>query len=185
MMRLSCYIGIVVTSVLAFGSAASCQEPKPAEPKPSAIKPAVPTPAEPAQRLTETDNGKTIKVKVGDTVTVLLQGNPTTGYSWRTAKLDGTALEQAGDANYTSAPNPSGMAGVGGAFLFTFTAAKAGETRINLENVFPGGKDVKPVKTFVVTVDVEEKVPAGNTQSQVVPGRQSYRVVRRWLRWRR
>jgi predicted secreted protein len=145
--------------------------------------PQSPRPQSP-QKLTEADNGKTTKVKVGDTVTVLLQGNFTTGYRWRTAKLDGTALEQAGDAKYTPDPSPSGMAGVGGVFLFTFTAAKSGETRINLKNVFPGGKDVKPVKTFVVTVDVEEKAPAGNIQSQVVPGRKPYRVVRRFLRWR-
>ena len=51
-------------------------------------------------KLTEADNGKTVTVKVGDTVQVILPGNPTTGYSWSTSLSDKDAavLQQQGDA---------------------------------------------------------------------------------------
>ena len=87
----------------------------------------------PPRTLTEADNGKTVKVKVGDLVAISLKGNPTTGYSWRTAKLDGKAIEQAGDPKYTTNPHRPGMVGVGGTFLFTFKAAKPGKTQVSLE----------------------------------------------------
>ena len=79
-------------------------------------------------------------MKVGDLVAISLKGNPTTGYSWRTAKLDGKAIEQAGDPKYTTDPHPKGMVGVGGTFVFKFNAAKAGKTAVNLEYVRPWEK---------------------------------------------
>jgi hypothetical protein len=40
------------------------------------------------QKLTEADNGRTITVKVGEDIQVILGGNPTTGYSWATSLSD-------------------------------------------------------------------------------------------------
>ena len=142
MTRLFCFAGVALTAVLAFGTTVSGEEPKAPEP---------------AQKLTEADNGKTIKVKVGDLVVITLKGNPTTGFSWRTAKLDGKAIEQAGDPKYTTNRHRPGMVGVGGTFVFKFKAAKSGKTEVNLEYVRPWEKDKKPVKTFSATIEVEEK----------------------------
>jgi inhibitor of cysteine peptidase len=145
MTRVFCFAGVLSTAVLMFGTAASGDEPT------------APEAAKPAQKLTEADNGKTIKVKVDDLVVISLVGNPTTGFSWRTAKLDGKAIEQVGDPKYTTNRHRPGMVGVGGTFMFKFNAAKAGKTEVNLEYVRPWEKDKKPVKTFAVTVEVEDK----------------------------
>ena len=144
MTRIFCFAGVLFTAVLLFGTVAFGEDPKV-------------TASEPAQKLTEDDNGKTIKVKVGDLVAISLKGNPTTGFSWRTAKLDGKAIEQIGDPKYTTNRHRPGMVGVGGTFLFKFKAAKSGKTEVNLEYVRPWEKDKKPVKTFAVTVEVEGK----------------------------
>ncbi len=140
MTRLFCFAGIA--SFLAFGIAVFADEPKPLAP-------------EPAQKLTNADDGKTVAVKVGDLITISLKGNPTTGYSWRTAKLDGKAIEQMGDPKYTINSHRSGMVGVGGTFVFKFKAAKPGKTGVNLEYVRPWEKNKKPVQTFTVTIEVE------------------------------
>jgi hypothetical protein len=57
-------------------------------PAPEATRPAVvptseskPTPV-PVISLTETDAGRTIAMKKGDTLLVTLEGNPSTGYNW-------------------------------------------------------------------------------------------------------
>ncbi len=63
MTRLFCFAGVVLAAVLPLGSVVSGQEPK------------VPATAKPAQKLTEADNGKTIKVKVGDLMAISLKGN--------------------------------------------------------------------------------------------------------------
>jgi len=142
MTRLFCFAGAVFTAVLALGAAAIGAEP--------------PVP-EPAQKLTAADNGKTIKLKLGDLVTISLKGNPTTGFSWRTAKLDGKSLEQKGEPKYTTNRHQPGMVGVGGMFVFTFKAAKPGKTEVNLEYVRPWEKNKKPVETFTATIEVEKK----------------------------
>jgi inhibitor of cysteine peptidase len=110
---------------------------------------------EPAAKLTDADKGKTIKVKQGDVITVSLKGNPTTGYSWRSAKTPGEALEAVGKPQYTVNPHPPGMVGVGGVFVFTFKAAKPGKAEIQLEYVRPWEKDKKPVQTFSAMIEVE------------------------------
>ncbi len=138
MTRLFCFSGVVFTAVLVLGTAVYGGEPK-----------------EPAQKLTDADSGKTVKVKVGDSVTISLKGNPTTGYSWRTAKLDGQSIEQSGDPKYTVDAHQSGMVGVGGKFVFSFKATKSGKTQISLEYVRPWEKGKKPVQTFAVTIEVE------------------------------
>ena len=142
MTRLFCYAGAVFTAVLALGTAVFGEEPKPPEP---------------AQKLTAVDNGKTVNVKVDDLVAISLKGNPTTGYRWRTAKLDGKAIEQTGDPKYTTDPHRPGMVGVGGMFVFTFKAAKPGKAAVSLEYARSFEKNKKPVKTFAVTIEVEEK----------------------------
>ena len=138
--------GIICTTVLAMGTAASGEEPK------------APPAVAPAKQLSEADNGKTFNLKVGDLLTISLKGNFTTGYGWQTAKLDGEAVEQMGEPIYTTDPSPKGMTGVGGMFLFKFNAAKPGKTQISLECVRPWEKNIKPAQTFTTTIEV--KAPA-------------------------
>ena len=82
---------------------------------------------------------------------------PTTGFSWRTARL--TEKPWSRWAIRRTRPIRTGRAltGVGGMFLFMFKAVKPGKTQASLEYARPWEKDKKPVQTFAVTIEVEEK----------------------------
>ena len=141
MTRLFCFAGVVFAAALALGTVAFCKEVK------------APVVISSTKILTEANNGAAIKVKVGDVVAISLRGNPTTGYSWLTV-LDGRPIMQAVGSTYTPDPQPSGMVGGGGTFLFTFKAAKPGQTQISLAYARPWEKGKPPLKTFAVTIQV-------------------------------
>jgi len=105
---------------------------------------------------TREDNGKTLKVKVGDVVSVKLKANRTTGYSWALAsgKLDEKILKSDGN-EYKVDEHPAGMVGVGGNDVWTFTAVAAGKTEIVLGYARPWEKDKEPAEAFKLTVEVE------------------------------
>ena len=112
--------------------------------------------AEGPLKLGEQDNGKSFTVKVGDTIQVVLPGNPTTGYSWTAALSDENAsvLEQVGEPAYQQDPAEGEIVGAGGTFTFTFNAADAGEATMKL--VYERGwEDAGPLQTFEVHITVE------------------------------
>jgi inhibitor of cysteine peptidase len=108
-------------------------------------------------KLTEADNGKTVTVKVGDTVQVVLPGNPTTGYSWSTSLSDKDAavLQQQGDPVYAQQSTDSSLVGGGGTFTFTFKAAAPGQVVLKFDYARPFEAGVAPIQTYSVTVNVK------------------------------
>jgi inhibitor of cysteine peptidase len=107
--------------------------------------------------LTDADNGKTIKVAVGKSLTIALEGNPTTGYQWQTGKIDGASVREEGKPEYAAKKHPAGMVGVGGTFVFRFKAVKPGKSAIKLVYLRPWEKDTPPAKSFVVKIEAEPK----------------------------
>jgi len=106
--------------------------------------------------VTAVDKGKTLTVKVGQEIIVSLKGNPTTGYSWSLAGIDGQAVALDGEVKYKEDRHPAGMVGVPGMFHAKFKTLKPGKSTVRLEYRRPWEKDVKPVETFEVTVSVEK-----------------------------
>lgn len=104
--------------------------------------------------LTTADNGKTVVAAVGKQVVISLEGNPTTGYGWRTAEVSGKAVEQVGKPKYTTRPHPPGMVGVGGVFVFAFKAVRPGKATVKLAYARPWEKNQPPARTFSVTIEV-------------------------------
>lgn len=102
--------------------------------------------------LTGKDAGKSIEVKVGDTIQVSLEGNPTTGYNWVMAPQDPAVLEQQGEAEFKAVDESLGASGL---ITETFKAMKKGQTTLRLEYKRPWEKDITPEKTFEVTVVVK------------------------------
>lgn len=74
--------------------------------------------------------GSTVTMKVGQTLEVTLEGNPSTGYEWTVAAPAGTALEQVGEAEFKS---QSTLTGAPGTYLFRFKAKAKGETELKFE----------------------------------------------------
>src|ERR1700720_3844319 len=94
----------------------------------------------------------TIETKVGDTFTIPLEANHTTGYSWRLAKTpDPAILKQAGEKYEED--NSSGV-GAGGVETWTFQAMAKGATTLVFEYARPFEKNVPPAKTskFKITI---------------------------------
>ncbi len=123
----------------------------------AASKPAAPAANANAElAVTEADAGKTLKLGDNTAVAISLAGNPTTGYSWSVTKMEGTALEQAGDIQYVRTPVRAGIVGSGGTFIAKFRAVKAGESTITLGYARSWENGVPPAKTFTVTLVVEK-----------------------------
>lgn len=108
-------------------------------------------------KVTEADNGKNITVKTGDTVQVVLEGNPTTGYTWTVAipDKDKGILQQQGDAVYAQQTTDKSVVGAGGTFTFSLKAAAAGQTTLTFDYARPFDKDVAPLKTLTVNITVK------------------------------
>ena len=110
--------------------------------------------------MTRDDNGKTLKIKVGDVIRVKLKSNRTTGYSWAlTGKTDAKVLKS-GEVEYKVDEHPAGMVGVGGNDFCTFTALAPGKTEIALGYARPWEKDKEPAQAFKLTVEVEADAKA-------------------------
>jgi inhibitor of cysteine peptidase len=107
-------------------------------------------------KLTEADNGKTVTLKVGDEMQVLLAGNPTTGYSWTTSlsAADKTVVQQQGEPAYAQQSTDRSVVGSGGTFTFTFKATATGQVAVKFGYARPF-ESVPPIQTFAVTVIVK------------------------------
>src|SRR5579859_5348827 len=71
--------------------------------------------------FTETDSGRTVTVKAGQSFQMCLAGNGTTGYQWTATIADPSVLSQAGETFESSNTSP-GVVGAGGLDNFTFVA---------------------------------------------------------------
>ena len=107
----------------------------------------------PALTLTNQDAGRSVDVKLGDTIMITLDANPTTGYTWEVAPDVRTSLRLAGQPTYT-ASQPV-MTGSGGKMTFRFTAVTAGETSLKLIYHRPWEVDVAPAQIFTLQVNVK------------------------------
>ncbi|MBM3696221.1 MAG: protease inhibitor I42 family protein [Actinobacteria bacterium] len=97
------------------------------------------------------NDGAVIEVKVGERVTLELEGNPTTGYSWQITEIDPAVLAPSGEPDYQSSSDADGA---GGVYTFRFDAVGAGETEVVLQ-YFPSWQepsDTARVRSFTVRV---------------------------------
>ena len=107
-------------------------------------------------KLGEADNGKAYTVKVGDTIEVIIPGNPTTGFNWTAAlaENDAVVIQQIGEPAYASEASDGTVVGTGGIYTFTFKAAAKGEGLLKLVYARPW-ESVEPEQTFAVTLTIE------------------------------
>jgi predicted secreted protein len=112
------------------------------------------------QRYTIQDS--TIKASVGEEFSIVIESNPTTGYSWKFAEpLDNTVIKLIGEEFL---PPDNLRKGAPGKQLWTFQAEGEGETTISLEYLRPWEKGKQPARVATFTVIAEK---AANTGSDI------------------
>ena len=104
-------------------------------------------------KLTAADNGKKINIKVSGQIVIVLDGNPSTGYTWEAKDLDASILQQVGEVEFKSS-NP-GLIGSSGSLTLTYKTLKTGTTTLNLVYHRPWEAEVKPEATFSATIVVK------------------------------
>ena len=105
-------------------------------------------------RLNDGDNGKTVQVAVGGTVTLTLESNPTTGFSWNKVEDVDKSILKLEKNDYKQKSSPAGMVGVGGRNTIVYRALKAGTAKIDLIYMQPWEPDSQFITKYSVTVEV-------------------------------
>ncbi len=100
-------------------------------------------------KLTEQDAGRTIEIRVGELLEVILKGNPSTGYMWDVESVDPNILKPADQLEFQA---DSKLIGSPGKLTLRFEATHAGRTPLKLIYHRPWEKSVKPIEIFEVTV---------------------------------
>lgn len=105
--------------------------------------------------ITKESDGKTVTLAKDKAAIIALKGNPTTGYLWSVASVEGKAVAQDGDVQYVADKVKPGIVGSGGRFEARFVAKEAGKATIIMHYKRPFEKDKPPVETFTVTIEVK------------------------------
>jgi inhibitor of cysteine peptidase len=90
-----------------------------------------------------------IEVKVGESFTISLESNPTTGYSWE-PEFDTSVIEESQPKTFTMA---SEAIGAGGKESFFFNSKKIGFTLIKMKN--QRSWEPKPRETLMFEVNIK------------------------------
>jgi len=98
------------------------------------------------------DDGREITLQKGQNLTIKLEGNPTTGYSWEIVETEGAILQQVGEPEFEA---ESDLLGAPGTQTLRFEAVETGQMELKLVYQRPWETDVEPVETFTVQVTVQ------------------------------
>lgn len=104
-------------------------------------------------QLCQVDTGRTIRMEPADTLKIVLDANPTTGYQWKALPWETKVIEQIDKPVYKP---KSEAIGSGGESTFRFRALTTGRTSLKFIYYRAFEKGVPPVKSFRVTVVVSE-----------------------------
>lgn len=97
----------------------------------------------------EAKQTKPMTVRSGDSFTITLRANMSTGYQWQLTKIDETMLQL---VNSEYKPYATKRLGADGKQLWTFKALKAGETSIAFKYVRPHEKDKPPEREQTIPI---------------------------------
>jgi inhibitor of cysteine peptidase len=102
--------------------------------------------------IVQEDHGKTLEVSQGDTFSVRLAENPSTGYRWGVDASNEQIVKLQG-ADFSIAPETS--MGGGGARFFTFKTQSPGTVRIQLKLAREWEPEDAAIGRFEVTIRVQ------------------------------
>ena len=105
-------------------------------------------------RLTQADSGSTVTLHPGDTLEIVLPGNPTTGYTWEVKPGAEALLKQKGDPEF--APDSKAL-GAGGRTTIRFDVIAAGKASLVLIYHRTFEQAVPPLRNFGIRVVVTDE----------------------------
>lgn len=108
-------------------------------------------------QLDASADGTTQQLKKGEAMSITLESNPSTGYSWFATSSNPDVLAQMGEPEYQAPASDSTapIVGAAGAQTFFFQAADTGTVTLSLDYMRGWEKDVTPEKTITITVEVK------------------------------
>ncbi len=104
--------------------------------------------------VTKADADKTVTVSPGQTLKVVLDGNPSTGFTWTVASAP-EFLKSEGEPEFASEA-ASGVVGAGGKQTLTFSVTATGKGPLSLTYLRPWETGTPPAETFKVEVESEK-----------------------------
>ncbi len=118
--------------------------------------------------LSETDEGSTVQLKLGETLMVTLEGNPSTGYSWEVVPAEQAVVAPQGEPEFKA---ESDLLGASGKISLTFKVVAEGQQMLTLAYRRPFEKDVAPEKTvtFALVVGDAASTPQATPTTVVHP----------------
>ena len=107
----------------------------------------------PAQEIqvTEAEQGKNITLNIGDSLVIVLDSNPSTGYAWAVKSVDKPVLSLASEPVFKV---DSDKLGAPGKTTLTFKTVSSGSQVLTLVSQRSFEKDAQPLKTFTINVTV-------------------------------
>ncbi|MEX5688424.1 MULTISPECIES: protease inhibitor I42 family protein [Pseudomonas] len=109
---------------------------------------------QPAHNVTvEKQSACPTKLHSGQTLTLRLPSNPTTGYRWAIQDSAGGVLRALGPEVYSN-PEDAGVVGAAGVSIWRFQAFANGTGRLRLTSQQPWAPEVLPVETFDCVISV-------------------------------
>jgi len=124
----------------------------------SIVKPIIQTVANPMSdyTITNSDRGKTVTLKAGQSLTLRLNQNPTTGYRWIIPTFDAQLIRLTDDRFESTAANKPMMMGAGGQRILILQASRPGTIQLNLENKRSWDLESPSAESFDLTVQITE-----------------------------
>jgi len=108
-------------------------------------------PSDEAVVVTETDADTVVTLSPGQTLDVVLEANPSTGYTWAVASVP-EFLRSQGEPVFASEA-ASGVVGAGGKQTLEFSVTATGKGTLSLNYVRPWETGAAPAKTFRIEVE--------------------------------
>jgi len=105
--------------------------------------------------VTGKEHNSTVELNKGDTLVVILDFSPGTGYSWQMARNDTDLLEPEGKPAIAAGTDQKNIPGGGEQATFRFKAVNNGTTVMALHLKRPWEKVKEPLKVFSITVNIK------------------------------
>jgi len=104
--------------------------------------------------VTESDDGRTIDIALGQRVDIRLLSHRTTGYRWMPAVPLSGVLASLGEAAYTSDAAAAGVAGAGGIETWSYRASRRGTEALRFEYRRPWEGEATAARVVRYTIRV-------------------------------